>query len=181
MPELAAADVERYTAGRLHRDDDETKRVLAEGLDTVRRFCGWHVCPVKTDTDVILDGPGGWLLRLPTLRLIADESFALTEDGIAIAKADLAISPKGMLRKKSGAGWSSEFGAITVTMKHGFEDADDFNGAVLSYIDRASLAPAGGRPRVVGPMQYDNEPVVAGATFTSSEKAKLEKYRLEPM
>lgn len=178
MPELSAADLERYTQGRLHRDDDETKRILAEGLSTARGYCGWPVTPVQSST-LTLDGPGGRVLRLPTLRLV--EVTSITEDGITIAPADLHISPKGMLRKKSGARWSCQFGAIEVTFEHGHAAAEDFDGAVLSYCDRASLAPVGGRPRVVGPMQYDNEPVVTGATFTSSERAKLAKHRLEPM
>jgi hypothetical protein len=128
---------------------------------------------------VILDGPGGRLLRLPTLRLIIDSDFELVEDGTTRAVADLYVSERGMLRKRSGCAWSCHFGAITATFTHGYDDADDFNAAVLSYIDRASLAPSGGRARVIGPFQYDTESMAAGSAFTVAEKAKLDLYRLE--
>ena len=71
------------------------------------------------------------------------------------------------------------FGGIVVTMTHGFTTAPDFEAAVLSWIDRASLAPIGGRARVVGPFQYETESLAAGSTFTQSERALLEQYRLE--
>ena len=79
MPELTTADVEQYTGGRLDKDHPETISLLARGLGAARRFCGWHVTPVQTDTDRVLDGPGSRLLRLPTLRLNA--LTAVTEDG----------------------------------------------------------------------------------------------------
>lgn len=179
MPELSTTDVEQYTADRLHRDELETIRLLAAGLAAARRFCGWHVTPVRTDTGVTLDGPGGRLLALPTLRLVVDDDFAIVEEGVAVVTSDLWVSRRGLVQKKSGAAWTTRFGSITVTMTHGFDDAADFNSAVLSWIDRSSLAPAGGRANVIGPFQYPVEGVAAGSTFTQSERALLEQYRLE--
>lgn len=179
MPELTTTDVEQYTGDRLHRDDLETARLLAAGLAAARRFCGWHVTPARTDTDVTLDGPGGRLLALPTLRLVVDNTFAVTEEGVAIATTDLWVSRRGLVEKKSHAAWSCRYGAILVTMTHGFDDAADFNAAVLSFIDRSSLAPTGGRANIIGPFQYPVEGVGAGSAFTEVERAQLEQYRLE--
>lgn len=176
MPELAAFDVEQYTQGRLAEGDPETVRLLAAGLAAARRFCGWHVAP-SSSTTVTLDGPGGRILALPTLKLSLLTS--ITEDGSAIAPADVFWSPRGMLQKKSGAYWSCNFGSIVVVMTHGFDDAADFNAAVLSWIDRSSLASAGGRARVIGPFQYDTEAMAAGSAFSEIERSLLEQYRLE--
>lgn len=169
--ELSAAAVEQYTKGRLDAADDETKRLLAEGLAEARRYCGWPVTPVRTET-ITLDGPGGKLLRLPTLRLV--ELVYVVEDGDVEydPDTDLYVSPLGLVSKRGGGNWSRHYGAIEVRMTHGFDGAPDFDGAVLSAIDRASLAPVGGRPRVVGPFQWET-------TGTADERARLDLYRLE--
>lgn len=176
--ELSSTDVELYTSGRLGRDDDETLRLLSSGLAAARRFCGWHVAAVRADDQVTIDGPGSPLLVLPTLRLI--ELVGVTECGAALDVAnDLFVSARGLVRKRSGARWSGDYGAVVVTMTHGFDAADDFNAAVLSWVDRQSLAPTGGRPRVVGPFQYEAETMAAGSAFSVVERSLLEQYRLE--
>ncbi|MGV0793025.1 hypothetical protein [Mycolicibacterium sp. XJ1819] len=178
MPELEATDVEQYTGGRLDRDDNETAALLARGVAAARRFCGWHVTPQRVGDVQTLDGRGGPLLILPTLALA--ELTEVTEDGTAVDVTDLHVSARGLVSKKSGAHWSCNLGAITVKMTHGFDAAPDFQAAVLSWIDRMSLAPTGGRARVIGPFQYSDEAMAAGTTFSASERALLDLYRLEP-
>lgn len=170
MAELSAAAVEQYTKGRLAQGDPETVRLLAEGLSAARRYCGWHVTPIVTDDEVTLDGPGGRLLRLPTLRL--GELTSVRENGVELGVDTLYVSALGMVSKRSGGCWSDKFGAIEVTMTHGFDAAPDFDAAVLSAIDRASFASSGGRPRVVGPFQYETD-------GSHSECLILDLYRLE--
>ncbi|QDF72353.1 hypothetical protein [Mycobacteroides chelonae] len=177
MPELTVNDVEQYTRKRLDKTDAETARLLAAGLSYVRQFCGWHVTPVKTGHEVELDGPGGRLLALPTLKLIA--LAEVTEDGQPVDVSSLYVSKRGLVRKKSGGFWSPHYGAITVTMDHGIEDADAFNAAVLSFIDRSSKAPTGGDPIAVGPFRWAEEKTVSRSAFSATELSILEQYRLE--
>lgn len=141
-----------------------------------RRFCGWHVTGVIEDDEVTIDGPGSPLLVLPTLRLI--ELTGVVEDGTALNVADLHVSARGLVRKKSGAWWSGLYGSIVVTMTHGFsdEDAADFNSAVSSFAERNE---AGDRPRVVGPVQWDSVAMAAASAFSVVERSLLEQYRLE--
>ena len=167
--------VAQYTDGRLAENDDETQRLLDVGLAAARRFCGWPVL-LEEDAELELDGPGGPLLRLPTLRVV--ELKEIAEDGTALLLSDLYVSKLGMLRKKSGEWFSGNFGAITVKLDHGFESAPDFEQAVLSFIDRESYAPSGGRARVVGPFQYDAESMAAASAFSVQEKYLLTKYRI---
>lgn len=175
MTELAVEAVLQYTGGRLE-DDDETAALLARGLAAARRFCGWHITPEREDL-VTIDGPGGRLLVLPTLHLVT--LTEVTEDGDDVDVADLYVSARGLVQKKSRGCWSTHYGAITVTMTHGFAEAPDFESAVLSWIDRASFAASGGRARVVGPFQWETESLAVGSTFTAGEQALLEQYRLE--
>lgn len=169
MPELTPAAVEQYTQGRLTKDAPETARLLAERLAAARRYCGWHVTPERDD-ELTLDGQGGRLLRLPTLRLV--ELTKVVENGVILDVAELHVSPLGMVTKRSGGCWAHNLGAITVEMTHGFADAPDFDGVVLSAVDRASFAATGGRPRVIGPFQYETEGSAAECTV-------LDFYRLE--
>lgn len=146
-----------------------------------RRFCGWHVTPVREDV-VDLDGPGSGLLVLPTLRLVA--LTKVVENGVELDVNDLFVSARGLVRKRSGAWWSGNYGAIVVTMTHGFPDtvdADDklpnaaeFNAAVVSIAERSA---AGRRPNVVGPVQWPVEQMAAA--FSVVERSLLEQYRLE--
>ncbi|MFT8180658.1 hypothetical protein ACLXNF_24045, partial [Mycobacteroides chelonae] len=177
MPELTVDDVEQYTRKRLDKNDTETERLLAAGLAYVRQFCGWHVTPVKTGHEVELDGPGGRLLALPTLKLIA--LTQVTEDGHPVDVSSLYVSKRGLVRKKGGGFWSPHYGAITVTMDHGIDDADAFNAAVLSFIDRMSKAPTGGDPIAVGPFRWAEQKTVSRTAFSAAELSILEQYRLE--
>jgi hypothetical protein len=177
MADLSPATVERYTSGRLAADAKETKRLLSAGLSAARRFCGWHVTYIEDD-EVTLDGPGTPLLVLPTLRLV--ELTSVVENDVELDVAtELHVSPRGLVRKRSGAYWSGNYGAIVATMAHGFDAADDFNAAVLSFVDRTSLAATGGRPKVVGPFQYDSEAMADGSAFSVAERSLLERFRLE--
>lgn len=175
--ELTPLDVENYTQGRLHRDDPETVRVLAAALGAARRYCGWHVTPVLPSVPVTIDGPGSPLLVLPTLRLVA--ITALAEDDTTIDLSTVTWSSRGLVRKKTRGCWTCEYGGITATITHGFDDAEAWQSAVLSLIDRWSQLPSGGDARVIGPFQYDTTREAAGSAFTDVERFILDSYALE--
>lgn len=173
--ELVFTDLTAFTQGRL--SGDEAQVALTGALAAVRRYCGWHVSPVRATT-VDLDGPGSQLLVLPTLRLVGLTS--VIENGTLLnLGVEVYASARGLVRKRNGAYWSANYGAITVEMTHGFDDAADFNAAVLSFADRSSLIGVGGRPTVVGPFQYGTEAMAGGSAFSAVERALLDHYRLE--
>lgn len=175
MPELSTAQVATYTGGRLAADSQETSRLLALALEAARDYCRWHVAPVLTADPFVLDGSGGPVLLLPTLRLLSLNT--ISEDGVSIAPGSLRISAAGhRISKRSGACWTAEFGAITGTMTHGYDLAGRFDQAVLMLLDRLSYTPEGGRPRVIGPIQYDSEG--AASPFTQTERGLLDSYRI---
>lgn len=165
-----------YTQGRLSADDEQTERILARSLAEVRRWCGWHVTPVL-EQELILDGPGGPLLRLPTLRVV--EIDTVTDDGTELDVDTLEWSRTGMVRKPAGVSWTDRLSGISVALTHGFtaDEAADFEAAVFSIADRISQETVGGSPTVVGPFRWaaDN----SGSAFTAGEQSILEQYRLE--
>lgn len=179
MAELSPADVERYTSGRLGKDAEETQRLLSAGLTYARGFCGWHVTGVRQVQGLPRNGTGGRLLPLPTLLLL--ELASVTENGVALDVTSIVESADapGHLYKKSRGTWAKGYSNIVVDFTHGFAAADDFNAAVLSFVDRSSFAAEGGRPNRVGPFQYPAEAMAAGSAFTVAERSLLEQYRLE--
>lgn len=174
--ELTTLDVENYTQGRLHADDPETVRTLAAALGAARRYCGWSVTPAASAV-LTVDGPGSALLVLPTLRLIAVTS--LTEDGAAVALEDISFSARGLVRKRNHGCWTGEYGGIVATVTHGFDEAWDWQAAVLSAADRGGFdAGGGGELTAIGPFQYGAREA-AGSVFTDRERAVLDLYALE--
>lgn len=190
---LNAAALSDYTQGRLAADD-ATTRILNAALGAVRRWCGWHVTPVTSQT-LTLDGPGGLYLHLPTLALTALTS--VSENGAALDVTKLAISPRGVVSKviyqqppapvsqflvsapRPWNYWTDSLGGLVVTFSHGYASADDFETAVLSVADRMSLASAGGQLTSVGPFRWATDSAQPGELLNSAELAILEQYRLE--
>lgn len=191
MPELAAADLAAYTGNRLAVGDSQTAVWLNRALLAVRRYCGWHVTPVRTDSNVVLDGPGGRVLSLPSLRVV--EVTALSENGTALDVADdIDVSATGLVRKVSGGSWTSRYGGITVTMQHGYDDAADWQSAVLELADRMSQMPGtvvGNSGPMVGKKVDDVEyrwALTIGdpanqSLFDMINHTLVDPYRLEPL
>lgn len=148
MPEdLVPGDVEQYTRGRLSQTDPETVRALNAALARVRRYCGWHVSPVRTET-ITVDRPmrNHPFLVLPTLKIVALNS--ITIDGVVIDMTNVRVSADtpGVLSLNNwnpwgGWHWDSGFGLVSVNLEHGYTAAEveDFRDGVLSLVDRATL------------------------------------------
>lgn len=196
-----------YTQGRLSADDEETERILNRSVAAVRRWCGWHVAPVLTETKV-LDGPGGPLLTLPTQKLV--NITAVSEDGQALDLSALTWSRLGQVEKRVqtplpvsyfGAGryvhrtylpwnfWTDQLSGVSVTMQHGYtaDEAPDFTQVIYSLADRLSEIPAGGKVAAIGPFRWESSDGVSTqfsarrhSAFTATELSMLEMYRLEP-
>lgn len=130
MGELTAVDVTTPAT---------TQDLLDAALVAARRYCGWSVSPVETVT-LTVDGPGGRVLSLPTLNLIA--LTAVVEEGVTLDVTDLDVSRrKGTVEKYPFGCWSDRSGAITVTMQHGFTEAEaaDWRRAVIRLVGLMKL------------------------------------------
>jgi hypothetical protein len=92
---------------------------------------------VKTET-IVLDGPGGRLLSVRTLKVVGTPT--VTEDGRPVAARWSAQAP-GCARKANGGYWSGEFSAIEVTITHGKteEEAADWRDAICSMVEEMAL------------------------------------------
>ncbi len=141
MAELAHSDLPAATLA-LFANTTAAQAAIDAALAAARRFCGWHVSPVRTDVEVTVDGPGGQVLSLPTLNLISVDE--VDDDGSVVASGDLRVSRLGLVRKRSGGCWSSAFGSVTATITHGFTESEaaDWRAAIIAVVDSRGRASA---------------------------------------
>lgn len=148
LPALASpAALADYTRGAVTVSDPRATALLDAASASVRRYCGWHVAPVVTET-LVLDGTGGPLVDLPSMRV--EEIIALTErwpDGLEHEWsrqeiADLEWSRLGTLRRRRGV-WTSRYQGVRITLRHGFESAADLSQTVLQVAAMALASPTG--------------------------------------
>lgn len=174
---LDVVAVERFTQGRLGRDERDTQTRLDVALAAARHYCGWHVLPVQQHT-LTLDGPGGKLLTLPTLRMRSIEGIAELGEGIELG--DITWSANGRVAKRDATPWTDEFRGIEVTFTHGFDSALDFENVILAAVDRGIASATSGAIKAIGPFQYNTTfGAEAGPSFMEQEVSVLDRYRLE--
>lgn len=149
--------------------DDEA---LAAASERLRDHCGWHIAPVVTET-ITLDGPGGTLLLLPSLRVV--DVHSVTNDGVAVT--DFEWSAKGWIR----GSWTSRARGIVVNLTHGF---DDCPAAIRSIASRMARDGLGSRARreSAGVESVDWSPAAVGGVIDIPADAftALAPYELGP-
>lgn len=105
----------------------------ADAVAKVRGYCGWHIAPVVTE-DIVLDGPGGPVVALPTLRLV--DLVSITDDGSAVT--DPEWSRSGIVRRYH---WTHKYRGITATIEHGYDAwPDDLTQATLELVNAPTTA-----------------------------------------
>lgn len=187
MPEeLLPADVEQYTKGRLLASDPETARGLDAAIAKARRYCGWHVAPVLTET-ITLDGDGGRLLFLPTLKIVSIDSITIDDVVVDPDTYKTMSGAPGVVAKTHTGGchwnfWHCGVSNIEVTFTHGFTAAEaaDWRDAVLRLIDQASLTVG---QVASGPMTEKKVDVVQyrwsdRIDYTGIDRTALAQYKL---
>lgn len=153
----------------------------------IRRYCGWHISPVVTE-ELIVDGTGGSVISLPTLRLL--DLTALTETwnwqtSYIWASDQIEWSRDGNLRKPGGAGWTTAFRGISATIKHGFETADcgDLTQLCITMSARAAASPFGVTTQAVGQVSIrmssgSASSSAGGVSIYDDQAAALDAYRV---
>ena len=185
MPELTADDLLEFTDGRL----DDGEDVLAAAQSAARLYCGWHVCPVVTAVVVQVDDVAANLLALPTLRLVELVSVTELGDPVDLAGLHWAIptdlKPRRAVVSKARGCWPATYGAVTVTMTHGFTEAEaaDWRRAVLRLADMMDRESSSSRdPGMVRKKVDDVEYQWAEALISTDERlsALFAPYRILP-
>lgn len=140
----------------------------------IRAYCGWHIAPVITE-DVTVDGSGGGVQLLPTLRLL--DVAAVTNDGQSVA--DPQWSESGVIRGV----WTGRYRGVTATITHGYETcpAEVLAVAKSMAVAGATAAATPGVKRMTsGPYSVEfSEGAMAGpGVITEAHAAILDRYKL---
>lgn len=182
MPELAYSDLPAATRSRF-TTDAEAQAAIDAVVAAARRYCGWHVSPVREGDVVVVDSDGGVDLPLPTMHL--SSVTAVDEDGQDVSPAGLRWSRLGALRKRSGARWAAGYGAVTVTMTHGFTEAEaaDWRAAIFKAVgDRITTASVRDDPQMAR-KRVDDVEYQWFATLLSADEllaAEFSSFRILP-
>lgn len=143
----------------------------------VRRYCGWHVCPVA-QVKGAMSSPGGRIFRLPATNVLALKVRVAGADNMCA----YAWDHTGLLEFARPA--PEGVGAIEYEMTCGYapEDVPDVQSVVLQAARRAAQAPAGSvksqsvnGASVSYGFSGDGAPMVS---LLASERAVLEPYRV---
>ena len=116
---------------------------IDQAVDAIRAFCGWHVWPAHREV-LTIDGEGGRVLSLPSLRLLDVEE--VVENGDVIDNELYEWSGTGDIKRLDRC-WTSRWRGIEVTVNHGYAECP-FAGVV------GGIASSGTSPEVIGPFQF---------------------------
>ena len=154
--------------------DPETPNV-AKAIDAavgqLRDRAGWHVFPSVTET-LNLDGEGGEVLTLPTLKVSA--VLEVRENGLVLDPSAYEWSAKGDLRRR-GWVWTSRWNGITVQLTHGYENPPaELLRAIGTAVATAAANPLG-IPEVMGPFQFTGS---GGTSWIGDSAETMNRYVL---
>ena len=146
----------------------------ASTVADVRAYCGWHIAPEVTET-LTLDGPGGFVLHVPTLRLV--DVVSITNDGTAITAPEW--SRNGLIRRGYPYDpwygvWTWKMRGVVVEVTHGYETWPlDLLSVMASIAATPSAALAGVKSVTSGAHSFTLE-----SSLTVDQGNVLARYQL---
>ena len=144
----------------------------------IRTECGWHVAPIITE-ELVLDGPGGHNLLVPSKRV--REVVSAKNDGVDVTEQVKFSRRAGVLTLASG--WSCDVGSIELTIRHGYnlDEVADVAGLIVTLTKRAAASGTVVQQSVGSAsvrLATARDGSVAGVPLFESEKAILAPYKL---
>lgn len=141
-------------------------------VQSFRDMAHWHVFPEVTET-MTLDGEGGRVLTLPTLKVA--EIISVTENGNVLDPNAYEWSETGDL-KRLGRPWTTRWRGLEVTLRHGYTAAEippSLILAIASAVHMQAMSPMG-IPEVIGPFQLTG----AGGAWVGDSAKTIARYVL---
>ena len=164
-------DLEEYAE---YVTGDALKETRLDGvIAAIRGYCGWHIAPAY-DATFVVDGPGGRVLSLPTLRL--NSVVSVTENGTELDADAFEWSHDGTLRRSCN--WTERYRGIVVVANSGFDKIPaDLLAVVIDAFAQAKAIPLNEPPpEKMGPFEFGGS--AGGVVFNASQQIILDRYRI---
>lgn len=183
LPDFATPDeLESFTKGQVDSLDPRVADAIKAVTLSIRREAGWHIGPEVEAHSLTLDGPGGKVLHLPTLKLLNLVSVTQLGTALDLTNDTHDWSELGLVEKRDGTTWTDRYRKIQVVMDHGFKDVSDLKFLTLSLASRGLSSPFGATREQAGSMSIQwatpQAGVAGGIVPTQVEMTIIDKYRL---
>ena len=148
---------------------------LAGIVQEIRDYCGWHIAPAIDETFTV-DGSGGTVQQLPTLRL--NSVAEVTENGTVLEDTVYEWSADGSLRRCGY--WTNRFRGVVAEVNHGYDEVPaNIVSVILDAASRAIATPVGDasdEPEEMGPFKWG--PRADPAALSAAQRRVLDHYRI---
>jgi hypothetical protein len=194
-PFASADDLAAFTKGSIPSDDTRAASALDGASTAIRRYCGWHIAPPVTQSDVRIDSAGGRILSLETKFLTALPQIIESNpagDLTLLEDVDYIWSELGEVERlwtqsvwgRPSGEWPNRYRSLTPTMTHGHDLADvaDLQQVVLAAVARGLASPQGATREGAGAMSVQwthvAPNVAGGVILMQHELQTLASYRI---
>jgi len=180
-PFASGAQLEAFTKGKLRASDERVDTALAAVSSEIRREAGWHISPRVPDHVMVLDGPGGTLVHLPSMKIQAISSIVNAGEIVDLAQVDVSRDT-GLARRRDGGSWTDRYGQLVVTLDHGHDRVDELVQLCLSLTARGLASPMGATREQAGALSVNwamaTQGVSGGIVPTAAERGTISRFKL---
>ncbi|MEU1526360.1 hypothetical protein ABZ413_29605 [Nocardia rhamnosiphila] len=149
---------------------------LAAIVREIRDYCGWHIAPALDET-LTVDGSGGVVQQLPTLRL--NSVTSVTVAGEVLASDRYEWSRDGSLRICGGGRWTNRYRGVAAVVNHGYDTIpENIVSVILDATSTAISTPIGEtaeQPEAMGPFSFGGR---GGVVLTTAQRRVLDRYTI---
>lgn len=149
---------------------------LGAAGETIRDYCGWHIYPVKSFTEIEAEIGNMGIIMLPTLNLVSVEAVKI--NGLELANTDFRFSTAGYLTYLGGVGRRVRGAKVIVDMTHGFLDLPKAVAEVGYELTGRTLEKPTGVVKHMTRGPTDIDFLEFGAVLSPDQKARLGPYTL---
>jgi hypothetical protein len=180
-PFATGTQLEAFTKGKLRANDSRVDVALAAVSAEIRREAGWHIGPRVTGHVMTLDGPGGYIAALPTMKIHALTSITDAGETVDLTQVDVSRET-GLIERRDGQAWSRRYGQLVVTLDHGWDRNDELTQLCLSLTARGLASPMGATREQAGALSVNwgmaTQGVSGGILPTAGERGTIGRYKL---
>lgn len=180
LPNFAEpADVQDFAKGKLKASEPRVKSALAAVSASMREYAGWHIWPLLKGDVRILDGDGGRIQPLPTLKLV--RLVAVNNAGEMLDPDTVDVSSAGLMERTDHAPWTGRMGRLYVTMDHGHKSVPALQALCVALVARGLASPLGATQESAGSLSVSwgsSGSISGGLQPYSAEKATMAGYKL---